>query len=194
MGPITLVAHTSVDSFPRAMTALSTELAQLSTPTAFTDEELADSRQSRLVETALLLEHRTLAGQEIAEFWGSAGLGYFVTYPDRLVSVNRQQISAYVDRYMGHSPTVIGVMSPPGSAHSLQPVVVGFLNPEHHAMTPRDGNRAVSRVARPHAAGRLAIAFVLIAAAATAGRTDRRCRPTAARIRRAIERGIRPTA
>ena len=129
VGPITLVAHTSVDSFPRAMTALSTELAQLSTPTAFTNEELADSRQSRLVETALLLEHRTSAGQEIAEFWGSAGLGYFVTYPDRLVSVNRQQISAYVDRYMGHSPMVIGVMSPPGSAHSLQPVVVGFLNP-----------------------------------------------------------------
>ena len=126
-GPITLVAHTSVDSFPRAMKALSAELAQLGTPAAFTDEELEDARQSRLVGTALGLEHRTAIGQEIAEFWASAGLAYFMTYSDQLAAVSRSQITAYVNRYMGRSPMVIGVMSPPNSGNSLQPVVVSFV-------------------------------------------------------------------
>ncbi len=128
VGPITLVAHTSVDSFPHAMKALATELSQLGTPTAFTDEELEDARQSRTVGTVLELEHRTAVGQEIAEFWASAGLGYFMTYADRLGAVSRPQITAYVNRYMGRSPMVIGVMSPPNTGNSLSPVVASFVN------------------------------------------------------------------
>ena len=135
VGPITLIAHTSVDSFPHAMTALSAELQRLGTTAAFTDEELEDAQQSRLVGNVLELEHWAAVGQEIAEFWGSADLGYFLTYSDRLAGgeprsdqdVRRPLHGSFADDHWRHVPT--------GSAQGLQPVVVGFLNPQTPAPT-----------------------------------------------------------
>ena len=78
VGPISLTAHLSVDSVPRALAALTAGMQRLDTPQAFTDDELDAARQRRSVEATLLLEHRTAAADELAGFWTSAGLSYFL--------------------------------------------------------------------------------------------------------------------
>jgi zinc protease len=126
VGPIVLIAHTSIDSAPRALAALTTELRRLDSPGAFTDDELDAARQRRPVEMALLLEHRTQAASEVADFWASAGFPYFMTYADQLNAVTRPQIEAYVRRYL-HAPVVLGLLVPPNSGESLRPAVAAFL-------------------------------------------------------------------
>jgi zinc protease len=127
VGPITLTAHLSVDSVPRALAALTAELQHLDTPKAFTDEELDDARQTRPVETALLLEHRTDIAGEIADFWSSAGFSYFVSYADELNAVTRPQIDTYVRRYL-HAPMVVGLLAPRNAGTALRPALAAFLN------------------------------------------------------------------
>ena len=126
VGPISLTAHLSVDSVPRALAALTAELQHLDTPQAFSDDELDAARQRRSVEAALLLEHRTAAADEIAEFWTSAGLSYFMNYNDHLSAVTRPQIEAYVRRYV-HAPMVVGLLVPRNTGQSLNPAVGAFL-------------------------------------------------------------------
>jgi hypothetical protein len=78
------------------------------------------------VQTALLLEHRNGAAEEIAEFWASAGLPYFMTYADQLSAVTRPQINAYVRRYL-HAPMVVGLLAPLNSGQALRPPLAGLL-------------------------------------------------------------------
>jgi zinc protease len=126
VGPITLTAHMSIDSVPRALAALTNELQRLDTPQAFTDDELTAARESRPVQMALLLEHRTNAAHEIAEFWASSGLPYFATYADQLNAVTRPQIDAFVRRYV-HAPMVVGLLAPNNSGQALRPALATFL-------------------------------------------------------------------
>lgn len=126
VGPISLMAHLSVDSVPRALAALTTELQHLDTPQAFTDDEMEAARERRRVETALLLEHRSGVAQEIASYWASAGFSYFMTFPDQLGAVTRPQIDAYVRRYI-HAPMVVGLLVPRNTGTSLNAALTTFL-------------------------------------------------------------------
>ncbi len=127
VGPIVLTAHTSLDSLPHALAALRDALQRLDAPEAFTDDELHDAQQSRRVETALMLEHRTAIAHELAEFWGSAGLPYFRTYADRTVDVSRVQLAAFARRYLVRKPFALGLLVPTGSGDRVQPSVVAFM-------------------------------------------------------------------
>jgi len=127
VGPITLTAHTSLDNLPQALTALSSALADLGTDSAFADDELLASKASRRLDRALLLEHRTPAAHEIAEFWAAAGFGYFVDYADRLGAVTREQIKTYANRYIVHAPMAVGVLVPKQSAERVRPAITTFV-------------------------------------------------------------------
>jgi zinc protease len=127
VGPITLTAHMSVDSAKRAMIVLATELQHLADSDAFTNDELANARQSIRVGLALgLQEHESMA-DEVAGFWGTAGLPYFRTYADRMSTVNRGQMQDFARRYLLGSPMSIGLLVPPGTGEQMRPAVLAFL-------------------------------------------------------------------
>jgi zinc protease len=128
VGPIALVAHTSVDSLRPALDALWGQMMALSTGSAFTDEELADARQARRVGAAFEMDNGTGIAHTAAFWWSVAGLDYFRDYTDRLQSVERPAIDRYVVRYLDQQPLVAGVLVPKGRGDQLKPVLARFLN------------------------------------------------------------------
>ena len=127
VGPISLTAHTSVDSLAPALNALWGQLRALTAGTAFTDEELADARQARRVQAAFEMDNGTGIAHTAAFWWGVAGLDYFRDYTDRLQSVERPAIDAYVRRYLTNRPVVAGVLVPKGRGEALRPIIAQFL-------------------------------------------------------------------
>jgi zinc protease len=128
VGPIALVAHTSVDSLRRALDALWGQMMALAVGSAFTDEELADARQARRVGAAFEMDNGTGIAHTAAFWWSVAGLDYFRDYTDRLQSVERPAIDRYVVRYLDQQPLVAGVLVPKGRGDQLKPVLERFLN------------------------------------------------------------------
>ncbi|HWZ59918.1 MAG TPA: pitrilysin family protein [Gemmatimonadaceae bacterium] len=128
VGEITLTAHASVDSLPHALVVLNAVLEDLDKPVAFSDDELADARQARRVAFARTLEYQTSVASEVAEFWGSADLGYFRSYTDRMLAVTRSDLQRYAQRYIIAKPMALGVLVPPGTGQQVRPVVLSFLS------------------------------------------------------------------
>jgi zinc protease len=127
VGPITLIAHTSVDSAERALFVLGLELQHLAEPDAFTDEELIDARQAKRVQLALELQHQGAMASEVAEFWGSTGLPYFRTYADRMGAVTRADLQRFAKQYLTGAPMVVGLLVPPGKGQQLRLAVQGLV-------------------------------------------------------------------
>ncbi len=130
VGPITLVAHTSVDSLPRALDALWLALTELGASNAFTDEELEDAHQSRTVQEAFELDDAMAFAHGLGYFWTTAGLDYLFGYTEQMRAVRHEAIQRYVARYISNSPTAIGVLVPNGRGKSLQPIIARFLSAE----------------------------------------------------------------
>jgi zinc protease len=128
VGPVTLVAHASIDSLAHALAVLSDVLNTLDQPTAFTDDEIADARQARRVSFARTMEYRTDVAHEVAEFWGSADLGYFRSYTDRMIAVTRPDLERYARRYLIGKYMALGLLVPPGTGDRIKPLVVSFLS------------------------------------------------------------------
>jgi zinc protease len=127
VGPITLTAHTSVDSAKRALIVLGTMLQQLADSDAFTDDELINARQGKRVGLALELQEHESIADDVAEFWGSAGLPYYRTYADRMGGVTRSEMQGFALRYLTGAPMAVGLLVPPGTGDQLRPAVAAFL-------------------------------------------------------------------
>ena len=128
VGPIALVAHTSVDSLTPALNGLWGQLIDLSSGRGFTDEEIAAARQSRRVGAAFEMDNATAIAHTAAFWWSVAGLDYFRDYTDRLESVERPAIQQFISRYLHNRPVVAGVLVPKGRSAQLRPVVAQFLD------------------------------------------------------------------
>lgn len=128
VGPIALVARTSVDSLAPALNALWGQLMDLTSGGGFTDEELDGARQTRRVEAAFEMDNATAIAHTAAFWWSIAGLDYFRDYTDHLQSVQRPAIVQYVDRYLNNRPLVVGVLVPKGRSDQLKPLVAHFLD------------------------------------------------------------------
>src|SRR5581483_5800532 len=128
VGPIELIAHSSVDSLTPALNALVGQLMDLASGGGFTDEEITDARQERRVGAAFEMDNATAIAHTAAFWWSVAGLDYFRDYTDRLESVERPAIQRYVNRYMNNRPVVAGILVPKGRSAQLKPVLAQFLD------------------------------------------------------------------
>jgi zinc protease len=128
VGAITLTAHTSVDSATRALVVLATELHNLDAPDAFTDEEILNARQGKRVQLSLEMQEHASMADDVADFWGSAGLPYYRTYADQMGAVTRADLQHFAARYIVGAHAAIGLLVPPGTGAGLRPAVVGFIS------------------------------------------------------------------
>jgi zinc protease len=128
VGPIELVARTSVDSLARALNALWAQLVDLTGGGGFTDEEIVGARQTRRVDAAFEMDNATTIAHTAAFWWSVAGLDYFRDYTDHLQSVERPAIQRFVGRYLRNQPLVAGVLVPKGRSTELKPLLAQFLD------------------------------------------------------------------
>jgi zinc protease len=127
VGPITLVAHMSIDSAQRAIAVLANEIHHLDSPDEFADEELFAARQGKRVQLALEMQQHSSVADDVAEFWGSAGLPYFMTYADQMGAVTRSDLQRFAQHYIVGAPMAIGLLVPRGAGEQLRPAVVAFI-------------------------------------------------------------------
>ena len=114
-GPIRLVAQLSADRYAEAERVIFDELKKLTNADYYTDEQLATAKDQ--------LERNELYSQEkpssfvhtVGYWWAVAGgLDYYLHYVDNLRKVTRQDINAFVQKYVQSAPYVQGVLVSPG--------------------------------------------------------------------------------
>jgi zinc protease len=114
-GPIRLVAQLSADRYAEAERVIFDELKKLTDADYYTDEQLATAKDQ--------LERNELYSQEkpssfvhtVGYWWAVAGgLDYYLHYVDNLRKVTRQDINAFVQKYIQSAPYVQGVLVSPG--------------------------------------------------------------------------------
>jgi zinc protease len=109
-GPITFLGATSAERLDEAHAAAKTELAALSSPDYFSDEELEFAKNQ--------LEYSELRGRQqpsryahtVAFWWATGGLDYYRNYIDDLRKVTRKDIDRYVKRYIDGQPNITAAL------------------------------------------------------------------------------------
>jgi zinc protease len=119
VGPLELRAHTSPDRAVAAATALEGELRQLMQSGYFTDPDLALAKKLFDVSAVFGLERSTGTAHDIAAVWSSAGLDYFLSYPEKVRTQTLADVERFVSNYLSGKPFTIVVMIPESAWTSI---------------------------------------------------------------------------
>lgn len=128
VGPITISGQTTPDQLKAALTALKAEIARFGEPGYFSEEELANVKKARAVETAFGLERASGLAHTVAFWWSVAGLEYYMGYVDNMANRTSDDLRAYVRRYIEGKPKVFGALLAPDAARQIGPTVQAFLS------------------------------------------------------------------
>lgn len=110
VGPIELMARTSADRAVAAIEALGAELKRLVQPDYFAADDLVLAKKLQHVSALFRLESGAATADMLAEFWGSAGLDYYVGYEKNLEAQTRDDIRRFVATYLAAKPMVVNVL------------------------------------------------------------------------------------
>lgn len=127
VGPITISGQTTPDKLKPALAALKAEIARFAEPGYFSEEELANVKKARAVDTAFGLERASGLAHTVAFWWSVAGLEYYMGYVDNMASRSSDDLRAYVRRYIEGKPKVFGALLSSDAAKQLGPTVQAFL-------------------------------------------------------------------
>ncbi|HEX4601433.1 MAG TPA: pitrilysin family protein [Gemmatimonadales bacterium] len=119
VGSIEFVGKTTAERARAALLALVGELDQRDLLLGVADQDLADAKQRRLVRTVLDFEQTALLAPELAFWWGSAGMDYYLTYNDHMAAQTLEDLRRFAGRYVVAQPRVIGVLGPPLTIQQL---------------------------------------------------------------------------
>lgn len=106
VGPIAVTLITTPDKAKAALKAVYAQIAQFSSPTYFTDEELESAKT--ILESRDLFEREKLSdySHTLGFWWSSTGIDYFRGYYKNLRAVSRAGTTAYVKNYIQGKPHV----------------------------------------------------------------------------------------
>ena len=113
VGPIQLIARTSAERAAAAASALGEELLEFTKPDYFDADDLGLAKKWQRVSAHYRLERSASASSSIAEFWSSAGLGYFMDYSDRLDAQSAADVRRFTTEYLSGKPMAIIVRVSP---------------------------------------------------------------------------------
>ncbi len=102
-----------------ALAALREEIQKLNDPGYFSAEELAATKQHRIVGTELGLERASGFAQQLGFWWAVTGLDYFMGYVDTMAKQTPADLQTYAAKYIIGKPHVVGVLVPTGAKQNL---------------------------------------------------------------------------
>ncbi len=113
VGPINVVLQTTPDKAKAALKAVYAEIAQFSSPTYFSDEELESSKTILAANDLYDREKSSEFTHTLGFWWSSTGIDYFRGYQKNLNAVSRSDITSYVNTYIIGKPHVgIALVAP----------------------------------------------------------------------------------
>ena len=83
------------------------------------DEDLAIAKKRREVTTALTVEQTAMVAPQLALWWSSAGMDYYLTYDDRMNAQTLDSLRQFARAYVAGRPRVIGVLGAPTVVDAL---------------------------------------------------------------------------
>jgi len=110
IGPITISGQTSPARLREALAALREEIKQLNDPGYFSAEELAATKQQRIVGTMSSLERASGFAHQLGFWWAVTGLDYFYGYVDTMARQTPEDLQRYAATYIIGRPHVTGVL------------------------------------------------------------------------------------
>ena len=128
VGPIELMARTSVDRGVEAAQALGEEIVKLTASDYFDEEDLAFAKKWLRVSAHFQLERAQTAAHIIADFWSTAGLDYYLDYADALDGQTAGDVRKFVNDYIVGRPMAVVVMVPEDGGRALQSSIQRALN------------------------------------------------------------------
>src|SRR5205085_6229930 len=84
-----------------------------------TEEDLTIARKRREVSMALTLEGTSLLAPQLASWWSSAGLDYYLGYDARMAAQTVDDLRRFARAYIVGRPRVIGVLAPPETTEQV---------------------------------------------------------------------------
>ena len=118
-GPIQIIGKTTPERAQDALNELLDEVERLDALEGVTGEDLAIAKKRRAVSMALTLEQTSLLAPELATWWASAGLEYYLGYQHRLAAQTVDDLRRFARAYIVGRPRVIGVLAPPATTQQL---------------------------------------------------------------------------
>jgi zinc protease len=119
VGPITISGETAPGKLREALAALREEIQKLNDPGYYSAEELAATKQHRIVGTELGLERASGFAQQLGFWWAVTGLDYFMGYVDTMAKQTPADLQTYAAKYIIGKPHVVGVLVPSGAKEAL---------------------------------------------------------------------------
>lgn len=118
-GPIEFVGKTTPERAQDALLMLLDEMENLESLEGVGEEDLAIAKKHGEVATALTLEQMSTLAPELADWWASAGLDYYLGYHGRMAAQTMADLRRVARDYIVDWPHVIGVLGPPQTIDRL---------------------------------------------------------------------------
>lgn len=113
VGPITIFLVTTPSKAKAALAAVYAEVAQFSSPTYFTNEELENSKTILEANDLFDREKASEYAHTLGFWWSSTGIDYFTDYHKNLRAVTRANINKYISTYItGKNHVAVALVSP----------------------------------------------------------------------------------
>jgi len=118
-GPIALNAQTSAENYKKLLDAIQKELQDMSSPSYFTDEQLANAKTILATDEEYSRERPSQFAHTVGFWWAVAGLDYYLNYLENSAKVTRKDISDYLNTYVIGKPYILGTLLSPADRKTL---------------------------------------------------------------------------
>ncbi len=118
-GPIVLIAQTSADNYAACRARLLEELKDAASPGYVTDDQLRNAKNILAIDDEYGRERPSQFCHTVSYWWSVAGLDYYLNYVDNLNKVSRDDLAAYINKYVTGKPCVTGVLVSPAARKKL---------------------------------------------------------------------------
>jgi len=110
VGPIQLFIVPNPTKLKECMKKLNELISEFDSNNFFTDDQLQTAKDQLIIQDIYNSEKTSQFVHTVSFWWASASIDYYDTYNDNLKKVTRQDIVAYVDKYIKGKPMVAGIL------------------------------------------------------------------------------------
>jgi zinc protease len=119
-GPIQIFLRTDPDQFAKARNVLEEEIAFLAQPESIPDEDLENAKRQLEIDHLYAMERPSQHVHTVGYWWAVADLDYYATLLQRLRAVQRDDILAYVHKWIIDRPRITGILRSPEMRASVR--------------------------------------------------------------------------
>jgi len=112
-GPIHIFLRADAKQFQQARQALQEEIDFLAQPASVPDADLQNAKRQLEIDHIYQMERPSQHVHTVGYWWAIADLEYYATYIERLRQVTRDDLLAYVDKWIIDKPSITGILRAP---------------------------------------------------------------------------------